>query len=156
MIDVRRAGLRLSGDGGLLDRALVHHWLSTDSYWAMGRDRATMDTAIAGSECVGIYREDDRRQVAFARVVTDGAVFAYLCDVYVDPDFRGAGLGRWMVGALRDELRKRGVRRFLLATATAHGVYAPLGFEAVAPGDWMVCELQRLKPGPGEPGAGQR
>ena len=96
---------------------------------------------MAGSSNVGVYR--DGRQVAYARVVTDHAVFAYLCDVYVDRDLRGLGLGRWLVSAIRDDLAARGLRRFLLATNTAQGVYAPLGFEHVDRERWMSCDLER-------------
>jgi GNAT superfamily N-acetyltransferase len=78
------------------------------------------------------------RQVAFARVVTDSVTFAWLCDVYVDRAERGRGLGTWMVGAIRDELSTRGVRRILLATADAHGVYAKLGFTPLAELDWWM------------------
>lgn len=141
MLKDRRDGLLLTDDPALLDRDLIHRWISTDTYWAAGRDRDTMDRAVAGSEVAGIYREADQRQVAFARVVTDGVVFAYLCDVYVDPDLRGRGLGRWLVAAVRDDLAARGLKRLLLVTKTAQGVYAPLGFAPVDPEWWMLCEL---------------
>jgi len=146
--DRRDDGFLLSDDASLLNHDLVHRWISTDTYWAAGRTRDTMDRAIAGSYTVGVYREDDLQQVAFARIVTDGAVFAYLCDVYVDPDLRGRGLGRWVVSSLRDDLAARGLKRLLLATNTAQGVYAPLGFEHVAAERWMSCDLERHREGP--------
>lgn len=147
----RPDGYTLSSDPSQLDIDLVHHWLSTDAYWALGRPRARLLEAISGSMVFGVYRRDsgpdgDReedlaasaRQVAFARVVTDSATFAWLCDVYVDRAERGRGLGTWMVGAIRDELSTRGVRRILLATADAHEVYAKLGFTPLAELDrWM-------------------
>jgi GNAT superfamily N-acetyltransferase len=141
----RPDGYTLSSDPSQLDMDLVHHWLSTDAYWALGRPRARLLEAISGSMVFGVYRRDDgpddnwaARQVAFARVVTDSATFAWLCDVYVDRAERGRGLGTWMVGAIRDELSTRGVRRILLATADAHGVYAKLGFTPLAELDrWM-------------------
>ena len=141
MLTARRAdGFELSDDPDRLDVKLVHHWLSTDTYWAAGRSLDVVRAAIAGSTAVGVYAATGR-QVAFARVVTDGAVFAYLCDVYVDPGRRGAGLGRWMVQRLRDDLAARGLKRFLLTTRDAQGVYGPLGFAAVDPGRWMECDL---------------
>ncbi|MFC0526780.1 GNAT family N-acetyltransferase [Phytohabitans kaempferiae] len=77
-------------------------------------------------------------QVAFARAVTDGATFVWLCDVYVDRAVRGRGLGTWMVTQIRDELEREGLRRILLATADAHAVYAKLGFTPLAePDRWM-------------------
>ena len=136
----RDDGYLLTDDRDLLDVEQVHRWLSTESYWAAGRTFAEMSAAIDGSWPVGVYR--DGRQVAFARVVTDGVVFAYLCDVFVDRSCRGLGLGSWLVRALRDDLAARGLKRFLLRTRDAHGVYAPLGFGAADPATWMDCDLQ--------------
>jgi GNAT superfamily N-acetyltransferase len=134
----RDDGFQLSSDPQRIDVERVHQWLSTDTYWALGRARETTDRAVEGSMVFGIYRPDDGAQVAFARAVTDSATFAWLCDVYVDPAVRGRGLGTWLVAAVRDELTTRGVRRVLLATADAHGLYAKVGFEPLAnPGRWM-------------------
>jgi GNAT superfamily N-acetyltransferase len=115
----------------------VHRWLSTDAYWAVGRSRETVARAVAGSLNFGVYHPDGT-QVAFARVVTDGATFAWLCDVYVDRAARGIGLGTWLVEAARDRMDELGVRRIMLATADAHGVYARFGFTPlVKPSLWM-------------------
>jgi predicted GNAT family acetyltransferase len=135
----RDDGLILSTDPERIDHDLVHSWIS-GTYWATGRPPDLMRRATAGSEPAGIYEAG--RQVAFARVVTDGAVFAYLCDVFVDPTHRGRGLATWLVRALRDDLARRGLRRFLLVTRDAHSVYAPLGFRAVDGARWMECDLQ--------------
>lgn len=137
----RHDGYQLASDPALLDLDLVHRWLSTDAYWALGRSRQTIERAFAGSIPFGVYRPGDRRQVAVARVITDGATFGWLCDVYVDPGERGRGLGSWLAAAARDELAARGVHRILLATADAHGVYARLGFALAEPGRYM--ELDR-------------
>jgi GNAT superfamily N-acetyltransferase len=134
----RDDGYQLTTDPDRLDLRLVHDWLSTDAYWALGRRREVTDRSVAGSVVYGVYRPGDGRQVAFARAVTDSATFAWLCDVYVDRAERGRGLGTWMVGAVRDHLAGLGVRRVLLATDDAHGVYARLGFTPLAePGRWM-------------------
>jgi GNAT superfamily N-acetyltransferase len=135
-------GFLLSGDRGRLDVDLVHHWIATDTYWAADRSRAVMAAAIDGSEPVGVYAPDDT-QVAFARVVADGVIFAYLSDVYVDRSVRGRGLGSWLVGCLRDELGRRGLRRFVLTTNDAQGVYARLGFAGVRADRWMECDLRK-------------
>jgi GNAT superfamily N-acetyltransferase len=120
----------------------VHRWLSTDAYWSLGRTRETVERAVAGSFVCGAYDEGGQ-QVAFARAVSDGATFAWICDVYVAPDARGQGLGRGMVAELRDRLRSRGVRRVLLATRDAHGVYAALGFRPLAhPEQWMELDTR--------------
>ncbi|MEU4471335.1 GNAT family N-acetyltransferase [Micromonospora sp. NPDC023888] len=141
----RTDGHLLSTDPARLDLALVHLWLSTDAYWALGRDRETTARAFAGSLPFGVYRPEDDRQVAVARVVTDGATFAWLCDVYVDRAARGRGLGGWLTGAIRDHLDDLGVRRILLATNDAHQVYAKVGFTALdVPERWM--QLDRRTP----------
>ncbi|GAA4693026.1 GNAT family N-acetyltransferase [Phytohabitans rumicis] len=134
----REDGYVLSSDPERVDVDLVHRWLSTDAYWAVGRPREVLSRAIAGSLVFGVYRPDGGVQVAFARVVTDRATFAYLCDVYVDRAERGRGLGTWMAGAIRDDLAERGVRRIMLATADAHGVYAKIGFVAIAEPDRLM------------------
>jgi GNAT superfamily N-acetyltransferase len=133
-------GYVFSSDPALLDADLVYTWLSTDAYWALGRPRETVDKSFAGSLVFGVYRAegDGGGQVAFARVVTDGATFAWLCDVYVDRSERGRGLGTWMVEQVREELGRLGVRRILLATLDAHAVYAKLGFQPLAEPDRMM------------------
>ena len=85
-----------SNDRALIDRDLVHRWLSEESYWAKGRSRATQDAAIDASRNYSI-RDDADRQVGYARVVTDGVTFAWLCDVFVDERARGHGIGRMLV-----------------------------------------------------------
>lgn len=121
----------------------MHRWLSTDAYWALGRPRDVMAKAVAGSLNYGLFRPVDGQQVGFARAVTDHATFGWLCDVYVDRAERGAGLGGWLVGAVRDDLWARGVRRLLLATADAHGVYARLGFTPLTdPDRWMEIDAR--------------
>ena len=133
------AGYLFSADPDRIDTDRVHHWLSTDAYWALGRPRDKHDRALAGSLVFGVYDQVSGEQAAFARVITDRATFAWLCDVYVDPQLRGKGLGSALVAAVRDHLRPFGLRRVLLATADAHGVYARLGFEPLAePQRWMA------------------
>ncbi|MGA5899867.1 GNAT family N-acetyltransferase [Streptomyces venetus] len=132
-------GYEISTDPGRIDAARVHHWLSTDAYWALGRTREKQDRAIEGSLNFGVYETGPGTQVAYARVITDRATFAWLCDVYVDPSVRGKGLGTAFLTAVRDELRRYGVRRVLLATHDAHGVYEKLGFAGLeVPEHWMA------------------
>ncbi|MFE7120161.1 GNAT family N-acetyltransferase [Streptomyces sp. NPDC057654] len=129
----------ISTDPARLDAALVHHWLSTDAHWALGRSRDKQDRAIAGSLNFGAYDRVSGAQVGYARVVTDRATFAWLCDVYIDRTARGKGLGTALVAAVRDELERYGVRRILLSTPDAHGVYAKIGFQGLAaPDEWMT------------------
>jgi GNAT superfamily N-acetyltransferase len=133
----------ISADPARLDAARVHRWLSTDAYWAMGRSREKQDQAIAGSLNFGAYDATSGEQVAYARVVTDHATFAWLCDVYVDRQARGTGLGTALVAAVRDHLEPSGLRRILLATADAHGVYEKIGFKGLEnPEKWMALGLE--------------
>ncbi|MFJ2605099.1 GNAT family N-acetyltransferase [Streptomyces sp. NPDC087425] len=136
-------GYALSTDRARLDAARVHRWLSTDAYWALGRSREKQDRAIEGSLNFGVYDETSGEQVAYARVVTDLATFAWLCDVYVDPSVRGKSLGTALVMAVREHLRPYGPRRLLLATQDAHGVYEKVGFTALPhPERWMALLFQ--------------
>lgn len=126
-----------------MDLDLVHRWLSTDAYWSLGRSREAVQTAAEHSLNFGVLT-DDGRQVAYARVVTDHTNFAWLCDVYVDRDHRGRGLGTRLVAAVTERLDELGVRRTLLATQDAHGVYAGFGFEPLPdPSMWMVRTPRR-------------
>ncbi|GIG90955.1 GNAT family N-acetyltransferase [Plantactinospora endophytica] len=144
LITTRDDGYELCTDPGRVDVDRVHHWLCTDAYWALGRPRDVLVRAIEGSTVYGVYAPDDGRQVAFARVVTDGATFGWLCDVYVDRAERGRGLARWLVRTVRDEYARRGVKRILLATGDAHGVYAAEGFTPLAePSQWMEADLRK-------------
>jgi GNAT superfamily N-acetyltransferase len=108
----------------------VHAYISGESYWGRGRPRALVERAIRGSaRVVGLYR--DREQVGFARAVSDGAIIAYLADVYVLSDWRGRGLGVELVREILDTDFGPNVR-WLLHTADAQGMYAKLGFSADA------------------------
>lgn len=133
----RDDGYELDSELARLDLERVHSWLSTDAYWALGRSLETVQRATEGSLSFGLYSPSGEL-VGFARVVTDLATFAWLCDVYIAPDSRGRGLGTWLVGVIRDRLQAAGVYRILLATSTAHGVYEKVGFgPLVEPGKWM-------------------
>ena len=133
-----------SNDSALLDRDLVHHWLSVESYWAQGRTRQVQDAAIDGSKNYSVL-DADGRQVAYARVVTDGATFAWLCDVFVDGASRGLGIGKMIVeGVIQDLEESSTVKRIMLATSTADGLYARYGFEEPSgPTRYMVEQVPR-------------
>jgi GNAT superfamily N-acetyltransferase len=132
-------GYEFSADPARVDVDRVYGWLSSDTYWALGRPRDTHERAMASSLNFGAYATASGEQVAYARVVTDRALFAWLADVYVDPSVRGKGVGTAFVGRIRDHLAPFGLRRLLLATEDAHGVYAKLGFRPLErPDQWMV------------------
>ena len=125
----RRGGFEVSDDPTRLDRAAVHHYLATQSYWAEGIPRATLDRAIDHSLCFGLYQ--GAGLLGFARVVTDRATFAYLCDVFVAPEAQGKGLGTWLVECIVAHPDLQGLRRFCLMTRDAHGLYERFGFTAL-------------------------
>ncbi|PFG18016.1 acetyltransferase (GNAT) family protein [Propionicimonas paludicola] len=132
-------GLRFSNRTEDIDRTLVHYWISELSYWAQGRTRETQDTAIDGSRNYSVHDQATGAQLGYARVITDGATFAWLCDVIVAPHARGRGVGKRLISGIVDDLEPLGLRRILLATADAHGLYAQYGFEPLAqPERWMV------------------
>lgn len=152
MIDLPE-GFEFSDEPARLDRRLVHHWLSGDAYWAIGRSREKQDSAINGSINYGVYRSGSGEQVAYTRVVTDQAMFAWICDVYVDPTVRGLGVGKAMMDGVIEALDELGVWRQTLVTGDAHALYAKYGFEALDhPDNWMT----RISPngGSGGPGGG--
>jgi GNAT superfamily N-acetyltransferase len=136
-------GYEISADPDRVDVERVHRWLSTDAYWALGRPLEKQRRAIDGSLNFGVYEVASGEQAAYARVVTDRATFAWLCDVYVDRSVRGKGLGGALVGAVREHLRPYGLRRVLLATHDAHGVYEKVGFQALdKPDQWMALVFE--------------
>jgi GNAT superfamily N-acetyltransferase len=121
--------LVISNDKTLLDRALIHRFLSEQSYWAKGVSREIVDRSIEHSLCFGIYRTG--RQLGFARVITDSATFAWLADVFVLESERGNGLSKLLVAAVLRHPQLQGLRRFLLGTWDAQGLYAQFGFEPI-------------------------
>ena len=120
---------RLSFDAADMQVDAIHTFLA-QSYWAANIARAVVERAIAGSLCIGVFAPGGA-QVGFARVVTDRATFAYLADVYVLDAHRGHGLAARMVTALHDHPDLQGLRRWMLATSDAHGLYAALGWTPV-------------------------
>ena len=119
----------ISTDARRLDVQAIHAYLST-AYWSPGVPLEVVQRAIAHSVCVGAYDAD--AQIGFARVVTDRATFAYLADVYVLESHRGRGLSKRMLGALLALPELQGLRRMLLVTRDAHGLYAGFGFTPLA------------------------
>jgi GNAT superfamily N-acetyltransferase len=115
----------VSSDRERIDVSLVHAFLRS-SYWAEGRTRETVERSIANSLCFGVYALG--KQIAFARVITDRSVFAYLCDVFVIPEFRGRGVAKLLMRAILAHPDLQNLRSFLLGTRDAHGLYAQFGF----------------------------
>ena len=122
------AEFEISTDPARVDIATVHEYL-TNSYWARGRSLATVERSIRNSLCFGVYHTE--RQVGFGRVVTDYAVFAYLADIFVVPDYQGRGIGKALVRAMVEAPQLQGLQVMLLRTRDAHGLYTPFGFQAL-------------------------
>ena len=129
-------GFQISTDKAKLNFELIYNYLNDDSYWAKGIQPERLERAIENSMCFGIYQ--DKQQAGFARVVTDNATFAYICDVFVLPQFRGNGLSKWLIQTIVNYPDFKGLRRWSLATADAHGLYSQFGFKPLSkPGNWM-------------------
>lgn len=128
-----------SAEAERIDRVLVHQWLSEESYWARGRVREKQDAAIDASRNYGVYDTGTGAQVAYGRVVTDGATFAWLCDVFVATEVRGRGIGKMLAAGVVADLEPLGLKRILLSTGDAHGLYAQFGFtELTEPSKMMA------------------
>lgn len=137
-----RGEFTLSWDPADQQAERIHAYL-TRSYWAPGIPLEIVRRSLAGSLGFGIFASGE--QVAFARVITDGATFAYLCDVYVLEEFRGRGLSKWLLDEIVAHPQLQGLRRFSLATRDAHSLYARYGFAPLAqPQSMMEIRNPRL------------
>ncbi len=121
----RRGEYSISTDKGRLDFAVIHGFL-TMSYWAAGVPMHVVKRSIEHSLAFGVFKED--QQVGFARVVTDYATFAYLGDVFILEPFRGRGLSKWLMEVIVGHPELQGLRRWVLLTRDAHGLYRQVGF----------------------------
>ena len=134
-LEARRDSLLISTDPALLDLDAICEFLGR-TYWAQGRPRERIAASLQHSLVFGVY--DGRRQVGLARVVTDYATFAWLCDVFIDEAYRGRGFGKWLMATILSHPDLQGLARFLLATRDAHGLYRQFGFATLgAPERWM-------------------
>jgi GNAT superfamily N-acetyltransferase len=134
-------GYEISTDPARLDIDAIHAYLAR-SYWSPGIPRDVVERAARNSLCFGLYEQAGGRQVGLARVVTDRATFAYLCDVYVLEEHRGKGLSKWLMRAVMSHPALTGARRAMLGTRDAHGLYARFGFRA-PPDDGVLMQILR-------------
>jgi GNAT superfamily N-acetyltransferase len=125
----QRDGLLVSCDPARIDPQVVARFLG-ESYWARGIPLQTVQRSIAGSLCFALL--DGTKQIGFARVISDRATIAYLADVFVLPDYRGRGLGKWLVECVLAHPELQGLRRWILVTRDAHGLYRHFGFKPLA------------------------
>ena len=137
----------ISTDRDRLDRKMIHDFLSNESYWAKGRGLEVVNRGIDNSLNFGIYRNG--KQVGFGRVVTDYATFAWVADVFVREEYRGRGLGKWLVEVMLAHPKLQGFRRWALATKDAHELYRSFGFNELArPERWMERPDPNMKENP--------
>jgi GNAT superfamily N-acetyltransferase len=121
----------ISTDRERLDIPMIHQYLSERSYWGKGRSLETVRQSIANSLCFGVY-DDSGKQLGFARVATDYAVFGWLMDVFILEDYRGKGLGKLLIKAVTENPALKNLRRIGLGTADAHGLYEQYGFTGLS------------------------
>ena len=144
IIEFHRENFTISTDPTRLDTDTIVNLL-TRAYWAKGRPRERTERAIANSLVFGVY--DGVKQIGLARVISDYAVFAYLCDVIIHEDYRAQGLGKWLMETIHSHPDLQGLRRWTLATRDAHELYRQFGWDALAnPESWMEI----LRPFSGE------
>ena len=124
--EVRKDEYLVSTDPSLLNVDIIHNYLSEESYWAQHIPRAVVEKSISHSLCFGLYEKD--KQTGFARLVTDKATFAYLADVFILKEYRGRGLAKWLMEAIQAHPELQGLRRWMLGTRDAHGLYEQLGW----------------------------
>jgi GNAT superfamily N-acetyltransferase len=143
IFEKQKNGLVLSTDTSKLDIAAIHLHLSTATYWAHNIPIALVKKSIENSLCFGIY--DGITLVGFARVVTDYATFAWISDVYVVDSHKGRGLSKWLIKCIMSHPDLQGLRRWILATRDAHGLYAQYGFKPLAKPE-MIMEINKPNP----------
>lgn len=145
-MEIIENGFVFSDNNNLIDSNAVHHYLSNQSYWAKGIPIAIVQKSITNSLCFGVYK--DGQQIGFARWITDGATFAYLCDVYIEEAFRGLGLSKKLMSLMMFHPNLQGLRTYCLATLDAHGLYAQFGFKTVTtPEKLMEIRIENIYEG---------
>lgn len=140
---IEKEDLLISTDCSLLDMRLIHHFLSTDSYWAEGIPLETVEKALANSLCFGLYKNN--KQIGFARLVTDKATFAYLADVFVLEEYRGQGLSKWLMEVIQSHPEVQGLRRWMLMTRDAQGLYEQFGWTVLDEDARTRCMQRHFK-----------
>lgn len=127
--DLVKEGYLISTDPVRLDIPLIHQYLTEESYWAKNIPVEVVQKSLANSFCFGIYHHN--KQVGLARLITDKATFAYLCDVFILKEHRGKGLSKWLLATIHAHPDMQGLRRWMLGTRDAHGLYTQFGWTLV-------------------------
>ncbi len=136
-------GFCISTEKARLDLKAIHHFLSTEAYWCLNIPFSRVEGAIEHSLNFGLYFRE--KQIGFARVISDFSSIAYVGDVYVLPEYRGKGLSKWLMQTIMAYPELQGLRRWILSTADAHGLYKQFGWEPVAnPERWMEVHRREV------------
>ena len=130
----------ISTDASRLDLDVIHNFLAKESYWSPGIPRHVVEKSLAHSLCFGVYHQNS--QVGLARIVTDKATFALLADIFILEPHRGKGLSKWLMQTVMDHEDLKNLRRLLLLTSDAHGLYRQFGFTEIS-NAWRFLEALR-------------
>lgn len=141
--EVRDKMYSITTDSSKLDVNVIHKYLSEESYWAKGIPKHVVEKSIANSLCFGLFYDEE--QIGFARLITDKATFAYLADVFVLETHRGKGLSKWLMQTIQAHPDVQNLRRWLLTTKDAHGLYEQTGWTKV-PDDYVYRLMMRHNP----------
>lgn len=126
----------ISTDKTKLDVDSIHEFLSTKAYWALNIPKDKVQKTIQNSLCFGVYI--DEKQIGFAKIISDFSTIAYLGDVFILEEYRGKGLSKWLIETIMAHPDLQGLRRWILLTGDAHGLYRQFGWTDIAePSKWM-------------------
>ncbi|MEZ4755787.1 MAG: GNAT family N-acetyltransferase [Flavobacteriales bacterium] len=135
-INIYKDDFCISTDKTKLDLDAIHDFLSTQAYWCLNIPKEKVQIAIDNSLCFGVYKE--KKQIGFARIISDFSTIAYLGDVYILKEYRGKGLSKWLMETVMDYSQLQGLRRWILLTGDAHGLYRQFGWTNIADSTkWM-------------------
>ena len=124
--EVEKEEYKISTDFSLLNIDIIFNYISGESYWAKNVPREVVEKSLTNSLCFGLY--SNNQQIGFARLITDKATFAYLADVFILEKFRGKGLSKWLIEIIQAHPELQGLRRWMLGTRDAHGLYEQFGW----------------------------
>ena len=142
-LTIYKAEFCISTEKGRLDIDAIHEFLSTKAYWCLNIPKDKVQTAIENSFCFGVYQE--KEQIGFARVITDFSTIAYLGDVYIVEEKRGQGVSKWLIETVMNHPDLQGLRRWILLTGDAHGLYRQFGWTDIAdPTKWMELHNKNI------------
>ena len=141
-------GFSISTNKEYLDVDVIHNFLSQEAYWSKGIPKETVIKSIENTSlCFGVFKGDIShevsQQVGFARVISDLATYAYLCDVFILPEYRKLGLSKWLMDIITNHSDLQGVRRFMLATNDAHALYSKYGFEQIGSPELFMQKVRK-------------